>query len=70
VNAINEWLKAAVQEVQEYVRLCWAVMKGITSRPFYYRDLIQQLDNIGWGSMTVFMTGPRKSLEVPRGTSP
>ena len=51
MHAINEWLKAAVQEVQEYVRLCWAVMKGITSRPFYYRDLIQQLDNIGWGSI-------------------
>jgi phospholipid/cholesterol/gamma-HCH transport system permease protein len=68
VHAINEWLKAAVQEVQEYVRLCWAVMKGVTSRPFYYRDLIQQLDNIGWGSMTVvlltgFFTGAVLALQ-------
>ena len=68
MHAINEWLKAAVLEVQEYVRLCGAVMKGITSRPFYYRDLIQQFDNIGWGSMTVvlltgFFTGAVLALQ-------
>jgi phospholipid/cholesterol/gamma-HCH transport system permease protein len=68
VHAINEWLKAAILELQEYMRLCWAVMKGITSRPFYYRDLIQQLDNIGWGSMTVvlltgFFTGAVLALQ-------
>jgi phospholipid/cholesterol/gamma-HCH transport system permease protein len=68
VHAINEWLKAAVLELQEYVRLCWAVMKGATSPPFYYRDLIQQFDNIGWGSLTVvlltgFFTGAVLALQ-------
>ena len=68
MHAINEWLKAAVLELQEYVRLCWAVMKGATSPPFYYRDLIQQFDNIGWGSLTVvlltgFFTGAVLALQ-------
>jgi phospholipid/cholesterol/gamma-HCH transport system permease protein len=68
VHAINEWLKAAILELQEYVRLCWAVAKGMTSSPFYYRDLIQQFDNIGWGSMTVvlltgFFTGAVLALQ-------
>lgn len=55
---VNNWLKDAVLEVQEYVRLCVATARGATSRPFYYRDLIQQLDQIGWGSLTVvILTG-------------
>ena len=53
--AINEWLKAAVLEVQEYVRLCLAAARGAVSRPFYYRDLIEQFEQIGWGSLTVVL---------------
>jgi phospholipid/cholesterol/gamma-HCH transport system permease protein len=68
VHAINEWLKAAILELQEYVRLCWAALKGASTRPFYYRDLIEQLDNIGWGSLTVvvltgFFTGAVLALQ-------
>jgi phospholipid/cholesterol/gamma-HCH transport system permease protein len=55
VNAINEWLKAAILELQEYARMCWAVVKGVTTPPCYTRDLVQQLDNIGWGSLTVVL---------------
>jgi phospholipid/cholesterol/gamma-HCH transport system permease protein len=55
---VNEWLKAATLEVQEYVRLCSATIAGAVSRPFYYRDVIQQFEQIGWGSLTVvILTG-------------
>jgi phospholipid/cholesterol/gamma-HCH transport system permease protein len=65
---LNEWLKDAVLEVQEYVRLCWAVAKGTVTPPFYYRDVVQQFDNIGWGSLTVvvltgFFTGAVLALQ-------
>jgi phospholipid/cholesterol/gamma-HCH transport system permease protein len=68
VHAINEWLKAAVLEMQEYAQLCWAVAKGLTTPPFYYRDLVQQFDYIGWGSLTVvvltgFFTGAVLALQ-------
>lgn len=55
MNAINEWMKAAVLEVQEYVRLCAATARGATSRPFYYRDLVEQFEQIGLGSLTVVL---------------
>jgi phospholipid/cholesterol/gamma-HCH transport system permease protein len=55
---LNDWLKAAVLELQEYVRLCGASARGAISRPFYVRDLVQQFDQIGWGSLTVvILTG-------------
>lgn len=58
----EQWLKAAVLEVQDYVRLQGAVLRGLVSRPFYMRDVIEQFDLIGVGSLTVvvltgFFTG-------------
>ena len=50
-----EWLKAALLEVQEYVRMLGQVGRGLGSRPFYYRDVIEQFDAIGVGSMTVVL---------------
>ena len=55
LDVINEWLKAAVLEVQEYVRLCIAATRGMVSRPFYYRDLVEQFEQIGTGSLTVVL---------------
>jgi phospholipid/cholesterol/gamma-HCH transport system permease protein len=49
------WIKFAVYEVQEYVKLCAALVRGVTSRPFYYRDVIEQLDAVGVGSLTVVL---------------
>lgn len=49
------WLKKATFEVQEYLRLVGQVLLGAVSRPFYGRDLIEQLDAIGIGSMTVVL---------------
>jgi phospholipid/cholesterol/gamma-HCH transport system permease protein len=55
---IHDWLKSALLEVQEYARLCIAVFRGTFSRPFYHRDVIEQLDAIGLGSLTVvILTG-------------
>jgi phospholipid/cholesterol/gamma-HCH transport system permease protein len=50
---IVEWIKAALLELQDYVKLCIAVARGSVTRPFYFRDVIEQFDAIGLGSMTV-----------------
>jgi phospholipid/cholesterol/gamma-HCH transport system permease protein len=52
---IDEWLKSALAEVQEYVSLSWAAVRGAFSRPFYFHDVVEQLDSIGWGSLTVVL---------------
>jgi phospholipid/cholesterol/gamma-HCH transport system permease protein len=55
---IVEWTKQALLEVQEYARLCIAVARATFSRPFYHRDVIEQFDAIGLGSLTVvILTG-------------
>jgi phospholipid/cholesterol/gamma-HCH transport system permease protein len=51
----SEWLKAAVLEVQEYVRLCGAAIRGAVSPPFYRYDVVEQFDAIGIGSLTVVL---------------
>jgi phospholipid/cholesterol/gamma-HCH transport system permease protein len=63
-----EWLKKALLEVQEYVKLCVAAAKGSVSRPFYARDVMEQIDVIGLGSLTVviltgFFTGAVLALQ-------
>ena len=52
---MESWIKDAVLEVQEYVRLVAAVGRAVVTRPFYYRDTIQQFDQIGIGSLTVVL---------------
>jgi phospholipid/cholesterol/gamma-HCH transport system permease protein len=52
---VDEWLKSALGEVQEYVRLSLAAIRGAFSRPFYFHDVVEQLDSIGWGSLTVVL---------------
>jgi phospholipid/cholesterol/gamma-HCH transport system permease protein len=52
---IDDWLKSALGEVQEYVRLSMAAIRGAFSRPFYFHDVVEQLDSIGWGSLTVVL---------------
>lgn len=48
-------LKRATLEVQEYLRLIGAIARGLTSRPIYFRDFVEQLDAIGLGSLTVVL---------------
>jgi phospholipid/cholesterol/gamma-HCH transport system permease protein len=53
-----EWAKAALLELQEYVKLCGAVGRALVTRPFYHRDVVEQFDIIGVGSVTVvILTG-------------
>src|ERR671913_5751 len=51
----TEWVKAALLEVQEYVWMLAKTARGIVTRPFYYRDVVQQFDAIGIGSLTVVL---------------
>ena len=63
-----EFIKKALLEVQEYVRLCFAAGRAAVSRPFYFSDLMEQIDTIGLGSLTVvlltgFFTGAVLGLQ-------
>ena len=55
LSAANDWLKGGVLEVQEYVRLQAATVRAVFSRPFYFRDVIEQFEQIGIGSLTVVL---------------
>lgn len=64
-----QWLKAAVLEIQEYVRLQGATIRGAVSRPFYVHDIVEQFELIGIGSLTVvlltgFFTGAVLALQT------
>jgi phospholipid/cholesterol/gamma-HCH transport system permease protein len=54
-STITRWAKDAVLEVQEYVRLLAAVGRAIVTPPIYYRDVVEQFDSIGIGSLTVVL---------------
>ncbi len=55
---MNDWIKAALLEVQEYARMVGRAARSLVTRPFYYRDIIEQLNIIGIGSLTVvILTG-------------
>jgi phospholipid/cholesterol/gamma-HCH transport system permease protein len=54
-NWLVERIKAAVLEVQEYVRLLAQVFRAGTSRPYYVADVFEQLDAIGVGSLVVVL---------------
>jgi len=50
-----DWVKAALLEVQEFVRMILQVGRAMVTRPYYFRDIVEQLDSIGVGSMTVVL---------------
>ncbi len=52
---VTERVKAALLEVQEYVRMLGKFGRGLVTRPFYLRDTIEQFDSIGAGSLTVVL---------------
>jgi len=47
--------KRALEEVQDYVRLLGQIARGLTSRPIYFRDIVEQFESIGLGSLTVVL---------------
>ena len=68
-EAVQNWLKNAVLDVQEYVALQIATFKAIFSRPYYFRDIVEQFESIGIGSLTVvllagFFTGAVLALQT------
>jgi phospholipid/cholesterol/gamma-HCH transport system permease protein len=50
-----EWVKAALLEVQEYVYMVGRFARGLVTPPIYYRDIIEQFEAIGVGSLTVVL---------------
>ena len=52
---LDQWLKGAALEVQEYVRLVGAAMRGLVTPPVYRHDIVEQFDAIGVGSLTVVL---------------
>jgi phospholipid/cholesterol/gamma-HCH transport system permease protein len=69
LSAANTWLKSVVLEAQDYVRLQVATARAAVSRPFYIRDVVEQFEQIGIGSLTVvvltgFFTGAVLALQT------
>lgn len=54
-GGLADGAKRGVQEVQEYLRLLGEVGRALVTRPIYGRDMIEQLDAIGVGSLTVVL---------------
>ena len=66
---MQNWLKNAVNDVQEYVHLQIATIRAIFTPPYYFRDIVQQFESIGIGSLTVvllagFFTGAVLALQT------
>ncbi len=65
---LENWLKKAALEVQEYVRLVGATVAAIFTSPRYVHDIVEQFDAIGFQSLTVvlltgFFTGAVLALQ-------
>lgn len=65
---VEQWIKPAILEVQEYVKLCLATVRGCVTPPFYGHDVVEQFEVIGIGSLTVvlltgFFTGAVLALQ-------
>ena len=65
---LTSWVKGAVLEVQEYTLLVFAAFRAVFSRPFYFRDVVEQFEAIGIGSLSVvlltgFFTGAALALQ-------
>src|SRR5512134_69414 len=47
--------KNGLVEVQEYIRLLGLTARAVVTPPFYFRDMVEQFQAIGLGSMTVVL---------------
>ena len=52
---VTDWAKAGLLEVQEFVRMVMQTGRAMVTRPYYFRDIVEQFDTIGVGSMTVVL---------------
>jgi phospholipid/cholesterol/gamma-HCH transport system permease protein len=51
----QSWAKSALLEVQEYVLMVGKAARATVTRPFYLRDLVEQFETVGVGSLTVVL---------------
>ena len=52
---VQTWVKSAILEVQEYVLMVGRVARATVTRPFYFRDVVEQFETVGVGSLTVVL---------------
>jgi phospholipid/cholesterol/gamma-HCH transport system permease protein len=69
LKLIEDGVKSGLLEIQEYVRLQIATIRGSVTRPFYFYDIVEQFEQIGIGSLTVvlltgFFTGAVLALQT------
>jgi phospholipid/cholesterol/gamma-HCH transport system permease protein len=58
IARLNTAAKRSVLGLQEYFTLAWTALRFIFARPFYARDVVQQMDAIGVQSLgIVLLTG-------------
>ncbi len=55
MSPVGGWTKSAILEVQEYVLMVGRAARAVVTRPFYFRDIVEQFDAIGVGSLTVVL---------------
>ncbi len=66
---LEQWVKRALLELQEYVRLIYDALWATFTKPFYVHDVVEQFDSVGVGSLTVvlltgFFTGAVLALQT------
>ena len=52
---LDSWLKSALIEMQEYTIMLGKAGRAMVTRPFYLRDVIEQFEAVGVGSLTVVL---------------
>jgi phospholipid/cholesterol/gamma-HCH transport system permease protein len=57
VVVITGVIKNWIAGVQDYSLLSFRALANIPSRPFYFHDLIHQMDDIGVGSLSIVLLG-------------
>ena len=55
MSLFQSWAKSTLLEMQEYVLLIWKSARAAVTRPLYLRDIVEQFEAIGVGSMTVVL---------------
>jgi len=68
LSLLQNWAKEVVHEVQEYMLLQAATIRGMLHGPYYRVDIVTQFEEIGIGSLTVvlltgFFTGAVLALQ-------
>jgi phospholipid/cholesterol/gamma-HCH transport system permease protein len=55
VSVVVNATKKALLEVQDYLKLLGQIARGLTTRPIYFRDIVEHFESIGLGSLTVVL---------------